>query len=167
MKWGIVCAFVMGVRVAAACGTGEDTEKTVEFSAPETISPSGSDGAAASEAGDFDGDGDFEFISTATSSSSDAHFRLYDFNGSGFDVVTLLADNEVDQRRNRFGGDLTVADLNGDGWPDVVVPSSNNGSGAGRLSWFENPDGNLGGVWEEHEVSLWSGDGMGNVVAHM
>jgi len=81
-------------------------------------------------------DGDFEVISAATTSTSDAHFRIYNYNGSGFDVINILPD------------------------------SDSNGNGGGTLSWFENPDGNLNGVWTEHVISTWSGSGDGEV-AHM
>jgi len=141
--------------------------KVVSFAAPVTIPGGGSDGAGSSEAGDFDNDGDAEFISAATSSSSDPHFRLYDWNGNGFTVRDILPPGVVAARPDRFGGDLTTADINGDGFIDIVVPASDNGAGGGSLSWFENPDGNLAQAWTERTISTWSGSGTGNVVAHM
>jgi len=139
----------------------------VSFDAPVSISLSGADGAASSEAGDFDNDGKSEFISAATQSTSDAHLRIYYHDAQGFSVINVLPDAEVEARQDRFGGDLTTADINGDGWTDIIVPSSANGSGSGTLSWFENPDGNRNGTWIEHVISTWSGSGTGQVVAHM
>ena len=142
---------------------------SISFAQEVSISPSGGSGAASSEAADLDQDGRFEFFSAGTSSTSDPHFRIYNFQPStnDFEVINILSGSEVDSRLDRFGGDLTAADINDDGWPDIVVPSSNNGSGVGELSWFENPDGNLNGNWIEHTISTWSGSGEGNVVTHM
>ena len=142
---------------------------SISFAQEIPISPSGSDGAASSEAADFDQDGRFEFFSIATSSTSDPHFRIYDFQTAtnDFEVIDILSSAEVASRFDRFGGDLTTADIDNDGWIDIIVPSSNNVSGPGELSWFENPDGDLEGNWTEHIISTWSGSGTGDTVTHM
>ena len=141
----------------------------ISFADKVVISPSGSDGVASSEAADFDQDGRSEFYSIATSSTSDPHFRIHDYQPAtdDFDVINVLPGSEVDSRFDRFGGDLTAADLNDDGWIDIIVPSSDDRAGAGELSWFENPDGDLDGTWTEHVISTWSGSGTGEVARHM
>src|SRR5208282_4492865 len=68
---------------------------------------------------------------------------------------------------------VTVADINQDGRPDVVLSASD---GAGRLSWFEAPAGPTHGPWAEHliqdhinyahtfKVADMNNDGMPDVV---
>lgn len=155
--------------VVATCFPAErlKANSDVTFESPVTLPPGGTDGAAASEGGDFDGDGRIEFVSIATNSTSDPHFRIYDFEGGVFNVITILPDSVVEDRRDRFGGDITPADINGDGWLDLVIPESNNGNGGGLVSWFENPDGDLEGNWIEHVIATWSGNGDQEEIAHM
>gem|GEM_PF-1911737 len=142
---------------------------SLDFAGPSTISPSGNDGAAATEGADFDGDGRIEFVSAGTRSTSDAHFRLFDYNVTteSYDVISIRSDEVIQQRQDRFGGDLTPADINDDGWIDIVVPESNNNNGPGQVSWFENPAGNLDGAWTEHVVEIWTGSSESERVAHM
>ena len=77
-----------------------DLPASISFAQEVVISPSGSDGAASSEAADFDQDGRFEFFSIATSSTSDPHFRIYDYrpNTNDFQVINVLSGTEVDSR---------------------------------------------------------------------
>ena len=137
------------------------TAKTVTFASPASI-PGGSNGAGSSEAGDLDLDGRQEFI-TADESS----LKIYDLdpNTGDFTVIDLLPNGTT--RLDRFGGDLTTADINADGFPDIIVPDSKNGGNNGSLSWFENPAGNLSDTWTEHVIDTWSGTGTGNQIAHM
>ncbi len=139
----------------------------VTFATQVVVPPSGNDGVSSSEGADFDQDGRIEFISAATQSTSDAHFRLYDYVDGSFAAINLRPDSEIQNRLDRFGGDLTPADINNDGWVDIVVPESRNGNGGGSVSWFENPDGDLDGVWTEHVIATWSGAGDEEVIAHM
>ena len=135
--------------------------KTVTFASPASI-PGGSNGAGSSEAGDLDLDGRQEFI-TADESS----LKIYDLDPTtgDFTIIDLLPNGTT--RLDRFGGDLTTADINADGFPDIIVPDSKNGGNNGSLSWFENPAGNLTDTWTEHVIDTWSGTGTGNQIAHM
>jgi hypothetical protein len=127
-------------------------------------SNSGSIGTAE---GDLDNDGDMEFASAASAASADAHLRVLDWNGSGWDTHTILADATVEGRRDRYGTTLTIEDVNGDGWKDIITVDSANGGNAGTLYWYENPDGALGSAWTEHSVYAWSGTGgTSNLIVH-
>jgi hypothetical protein len=72
----------------------------------------------------------------------------------------------LESRQDRFGGDLAIGDMDGDGFKDIVVPESSNSGRSGAVSWFRNP-GSLGGKWTEVVVSTWSGSGTGNMTEHM
>jgi hypothetical protein len=51
-----------------------------------------------------------------------------------------------------FIGDSEMADLNRDGWLDVVVPRDNHNNGSGDLYWYENPKGDATGPWKRHTI---------------
>jgi regulation of enolase protein 1 (concanavalin A-like superfamily) len=110
------------------------------FGEPIRVSD-GNVGALSTVAGDFNNDGRPEFVSATSKDSPGMHFRIY-------------------------GGDLDVGDMNNDGFLDIIVPDSDWRDLSGRVSWFENPRGDLGGVWKEHVISTWTGS-PGDSVAHM
>lgn len=165
----VIATFLSSTPWILQAADDDASPVSISFAQEVEISANTSDGAASSEAADFDQDGRLEFFSAATSSTTDPHFRIYDYQESNgeFLIIDILPSSEVGSRLDRFGGDLTTADLNNDGWDDIIVPSSRNSSGPGELSWFENPDGALTETWTEHVISTWSGSGTGNVVAHM
>ncbi|MEX0776922.1 MAG: VCBS repeat-containing protein [Phycisphaeraceae bacterium] len=124
-------------------------------------------GTGSSVAGDFNNDGRSEFVASVRSNS----LRLYQWNPDTSSMVeTIIAPNDKSLgHRNRFGGDLTVADMDGDGFLDLVVPNSNNNLGPGCVFWYRNP-GTLTLNWERHTVTTWSGTGTQNAdnyVRHM
>jgi hypothetical protein len=51
-----------------------------------------------------------------------------------------------------FIGDTEMADMNGDGWLDIVLPRDNHSQGAGDLYWYENPRGDATGDWARHTI---------------
>ncbi len=129
-----------------------------------------SGGAISTAVADLNLDGIPEIVTAATSNSSDSHFRIHARNaGSTWDSINVLSNNEVKNNRpNRFGGDSIIIDMNGDLYPDILLPESPNGAGAGQVSWYENPaTGDLTGSWTEHVVGTWDGSGGVDSPAHM
>ena len=51
-----------------------------------------------------------------------------------------------------FIGDTEMADINDDGWLDIVVPRDNHSVGAGDLYWYENPGHGAKGEWIRHVI---------------
>jgi FG-GAP-like repeat len=52
--------------------------------------------------------------------------------------------------------DMQVADIDGDGYPDIITAKNNGGCGNGNeVYWYQNP-GASGGAWIEHDIG-WSG----------
>jgi len=88
---------------------------------------------------------------------------LADMNGDGLvDIVKAgwWLENPKDPVHDRWRehwfyhgwpdrAGVTVADINQDGKPDVVLSSSD---GPGRLSWFEAPADAVHGAWTEHLI---------------
>jgi hypothetical protein len=145
---------------------GAVTAGASSFGPPMRLADSG--GAIASTAADLNKDGRLEFISAASKESGGRHFRIYFWqtNSQSFATFPILPGTNIANRLDRFAGDLAIGDLNNDGWPDIVVPESNNADGPGQVSWFQNPGGNLGGTWIEHVISTWSG-AVGDRVEHL
>ncbi len=87
-------------------------------------------------AADFDGDGVDDLL-VAHTAGSNVVMRLLKFNGASFDVLS----GEVLELSALYGGaEASVSDLNGDGYPDVLVHLKLN-SGAARLLVFHNQAG--------------------------
>ncbi|SMF13298.1 Repeat domain-containing protein [Alteromonadaceae bacterium Bs31] len=133
-----------------------------EFASPSVISGSSNGGALGSTVGDLNNDGRAELVTAASSDSSDPHLRIYQWQESSnsFSIIDIY-DPAGDM--DRYGGDLAIGDVNGDGWSDIVVPESNNSNGAGKLAWFENPGGQLSGSWQVHIIDSWSGSASDSV----
>jgi hypothetical protein len=83
---------------------------------------------------DVDLDGDLDLIHRTESAT-----RLYRNTGGVFD------DGEVvgDEARSSVGEGLTVCDVNGDGFEDVIVPSNRSNTRKGTPKFLINVDGNL------------------------
>lgn len=54
-----------------------------------------------------------------------------------------------------YTSDADIADINGDGYVDVVVPICQGKEG--WIYWFENPDGRKDAEWKYHEVAHFPG----------
>lgn len=143
------------VTVSYRCGDPTLAATDPTFAAP--IELQGSNGTGGTAAADLDGDGRDEFVAQIL-------FRIYDLGDAGWESHQPLAS--LDGRGDRFAGDIEIADINGDGAPDIVVPDSDNSGTVGAVSWFENP-GSLAGRWTEHVVETFDGQGEGNVVTHL
>jgi len=129
----------------------------VELASPVTVAEGGSLSTAA---GDFDQDGRDEFVDVVMREA----FRLFDWqeDSNQFDLIDLLPPEEMAKRQNRFGAGLAVADLNDDGWLDLVVPESSFVSGPGKVLGFLNPKGKLKEPWEIITIAEWP-PGVGTV----
>jgi len=91
---------------------------------------------------DIDGDGKLDLAACS--------FWMENLGNGGF-VPHSYAKKEY------MGGRLAVADLNGNGRPDIVVGEGlpdfdNRVSPFSRFLWLENPGGSATGHWEEHVI---------------
>lgn len=143
--------------LSAGVAAGAAFASPLDFAAPERVAGIASGGAIATHAADLDRDGVPEIITTASRDSSDPHFRIYRFDGTSWLVVDVLPPSEVDDKRGgRFGGALATADVDGDGWLDILVPDSPNNAGDARVSVFWNPGpAGLTASWGETEIARW------------
>ena len=148
-----MAAAVLSVGVAE----GSTSASPLDFAAPELVAGIDSGGAIATHAADLNRDGVSEIITTASRDSSDPHFRIYRFDGASWLVVDVLSPSQVDDERGaRFGGALATADVDGDGWVDILVPDSPNTAGNARVSIFWNPGpAGLAASWDETEIARW------------
>lgn len=143
------------LMLLTACSAAGAVGGPPDFAEPTELIGSG--GTAGSAAADLDGDGRDEFI-------TQEHFAILDLDAGTWSLERPLAD--INDRLDRFGGDIEVGDIDRDGWIDIVLTDTSNSGTTGELLWFENPDGDLAGTWTEHLVSSWSGNGTGDEITH-
>ena len=135
-----------------------------------TGTPALTGGALTTAASDLNLDGIPEIVTASSRHSSDPHFRIHSRNtNNSWDSIDVLSTNEVrNNRPDRFGGDSIIIDMNNDQYPDILLPESSNGAGAGKLSWFENPaTADLTGTWNEHVIGTWDGSSGADKPAHL
>jgi hypothetical protein len=80
-------------------------------------------------AGDIDGDGDLDLV------SADGYVGLYWFENDGKGNFTKHVIREQRSERGELLERHCLADMNDDGWLDVVIIDNTNGC----VLWFENP----------------------------
>ncbi len=112
---------------------------------------------------DLDGDGDLEIIVAAL----DSHLYVWHHDGTamtGWPV--LLSDGE---QRTRIVGTPSVGDIDGDGALEIVVSSTENYDGKGRLYALEADGSPVGSAWPRilstQKVLPFVGDGLPNSTA--
>ncbi len=137
------------------CGDPRLPMATPSFA--EAVVLEANQGTGGTASGDLDGDGRDEFV-------AQIQFKIYDWDGGNWTAHDILPN--LDGRRNRFAGDIELADVDKDGDLDIVVPDSDNSGSQGAISWFENP-GALDGSWQEHVVTTFDGNGAENSVEHL
>ena len=90
-------------------------------------------------AGDLDNDGDIDLVATCWAGKNDTLVRVYLNDGTGaFDTIH---DYAVGPPKFAGGADAAIGDLDGDGWPDLVVADKITSGGydePGRLWTFRN-----------------------------
>ena len=118
----------------------ENTDGSGNFGDKQVISTS-CDGPTSAQMKDIDGDSDLDIVLTSSNDNKVAWYENMDGNGNFSDeqVITTIA---LDVQ------DVKVADIDGDGDLDVVVPSKNDD----KLYWYENTNG-AGSFGAEHLVS--------------
>ncbi|HMQ48964.1 MAG TPA: T9SS type A sorting domain-containing protein [Saprospiraceae bacterium] len=97
---------------------------------PQHIITALAKGAETIQAADVDGDGDLDVLSSSVNDEKIAWYRNQDGNGS-------FGPQQIISSRVREGKAVDVADLDGDGDPDVLSASYAHD----RIAWYNNLDG--------------------------
>jgi hypothetical protein len=84
--------------------------------------------------GDIDGDGDLDIAATTGDSK---RVEWYENPGSGSDQWTVHVIGNFDEAL--YPDRTEVADLNGDGFPDIIVTEENGEASGAETFWWQNP----------------------------
>ena len=108
-------------------------------------SNSGFGWAVASSPGDFDGDGRFD-IAVAASGYANNKGRVYIWSGRRPRRTLLIKDGTssgavLSHADSNFGTSLTFANVNGDGFSDLIVTEQSYGGAVGRVHVLLGPRG--------------------------
>jgi len=93
---------------------------------------------------DFDGVAVLAICGETDTSTENSETHIYEWNGSGFDLLQILEGVS-----GTGSGALAWGDFNEDGWPDLAV-AGKAGAVAGMTRVFRNDGGNL--VWDGQEL---------------
>ena len=120
--------------------------------------------------GDFNGDEGTMLVCSAGGQG------IYWYENPGGDATGQWTKHTI-RSSGRYSTDMEVADIDGDGRPDIVIPKSTDGNFGNDVYWYKNPGGNATARWTEHhigeagahdvQVGDLSGNGMIDVVVRL
>ena len=104
--------------------------------------------------GDLDGDGDDDLVCSDVTTDPGTGMLVYENPGGGGGWSGALIGQTLHEHADR----MAVADVNGDGRPDVVVSTEEYpdtpGFGESYLHWFQAPADPFTGAWTRHDVAM-------------
>ncbi len=128
----------------------------LEFAAPISFNASSS----AANFGDFNNNGAAEFI--LGNGTSGIELVRWDQSTNTL-LRSNISDNSNNDHRDRYAGDLVTADVDGDGFTDVLAPNSDNFGTQGEVFWYRNPGANYANqTWSRKTIQTWNGNAIGN-----
>ena len=99
---------------------------------------------------DIDNDGDLDIINASGDGAPLGSGKIYWYeHPDGNPRGGAWIRHPVETRSVCWGG-LKIADVNGDGWTDVIAAEAHNLPG--NIYWFENPKSNYGSDWKRYTI---------------
>ncbi len=97
---------------------------------------------------DIDRDGDLDIVNASGDSSPRGTGKVYWYEHPNGNPRRGTWTRRAVTTDNACWGGLNKADLNGDGWVDLVASHAHDRN----IYWFENPKGNYGKDWPRHGI---------------
>lgn len=136
---------------AATLALAHAASAQVQFADPVAFPDVIGGGAISTAAGDLNGSGRPDIVRTR----GNGILQVFSLSGSAWAAHNLSpARSGI---LDRYGGDTAVADIDGDGHLDIVLPESKSGSGAAYVWWYKNPGTGSFAGWSEMNLATWSG----------